>query len=104
MPFGLSEQDIDTLRHVLRRFPEIYSAIVFGSRAKGNARPGADIDLALKGDTITDQTVLRLINALEELPLPYFFDVVAYQNIQNQDLISHIERVGNTLYSRDESF
>ena len=103
MGFDLPEPDVDLLRRLLRGFPEIDTAIVFGSRAKGNARPGADIDLALKGSEVTDQTVLNLVNALEELPLPYFFDVVAYQDIQNQDLVSHINRVGQVLYRRGET-
>ena len=103
MAFGLSESDIDTLCRVLREFPEIDTAVVFGSRAKGNARPGADIDMALTGADVTDQTILQVVTALEEQPLPYFFDVVAYQAIRNKDLINHIERVGSILYRREGS-
>lgn len=103
MAIDLSEPDIATLRRVLREFPEIDTVVVFGSRAKGNARPGADVDLALTGTDVTDQTVLQVVNALEEQPLPYFFDVVAYQAIQNKDLVKHIDRVGSVLYRRENS-
>ena len=100
MPFGLSQRDIELLRQTLSALPEVEEAIVFGSRAKGNAEPGADIDIALKGESVTEKTVLTLVTALEELPLPYFYDIVAYRNIQNQDLIEHIDRVGGVLYER----
>lgn len=72
--------------------------MLFGSRAKGNAQPGSDIDLALKGPAVTEQTVLRLRVALDDLPLPFFFDVVHYETLQNPDLIDHIDRVGRVIY------
>ncbi len=100
MPFGLSQRDVDLIRQTLSKLSEVQKAIVFGSRAKGNAEPGADIDIALKGESVTEKTVLTLVTAQEELPLPYFYDIVAYHNIQNQDLIEHIDRVEGVLYER----
>ena len=32
---------------VFSRYPEIETVFVYGSRTKGNFRPGSDIDLAL---------------------------------------------------------
>ena len=100
MRFGLSQQDIERLQGTLASIPEIETAIVFGSRAKGDAERGSDIDLALQGKDVSEKTVLTLLNALEELPLPYFYDVVVYHDIQNQALIEHINRVGGILYQR----
>ena len=56
--------------------------VLFGSRAKGTALRGSDVDLALKGKLVTDRTVRRLANALEESALPYFFDIAIYQRNQ----------------------
>ena len=35
----------------------------------------------------------------EELPLPYFFDVLHYEEIGNENLTGHIDRVGKIVYS-----
>ena len=88
MKFGLTEQDILQIAGALARVPQIEEAVIFGSRAKGNCRDGSDIDLAIKGDGITDSIVSHVKDWLEEeLPLPYFFDVVDYGGIQNQNLL-----------------
>lgn len=100
MTFGLKQRDIDCLHKAFGQLPEIEQVLIFGSRAKGNARPGSDIDLAIKGRAVTDQTILRLRGVLEELPLPYFIDVIDYQTIDNADLLDHIGRVGEVLYQR----
>lgn len=85
---------------VFGQFQEIEQVLIFGSRAKGNCRPGSDIDLALKGDNVTEQTVLRLRGMLDDVPLPYFFDVVNYRSIKNTDMVQHIDRIGEVLYQR----
>ena len=41
----------NTLHKVLRSFPEVEAAFVFGSVAEGRAREGSDIDLALVRQT-----------------------------------------------------
>ncbi len=87
----------------LGQFPEIEQTVLFGSRAQGNAQAGSDVDLALKGPSVTEQTVLRLQAILDDLPLPYFFDVVHYEEIQNENLIDHIDRVGRIIYPVESS-
>ncbi len=97
--YGLLQQDLDTLYDALRRFPNIEQAILFGSRAKGNFRPGSDVDIALKGKDLS-QTVLQLSTYLnQETLLPYQFDIIDYTSIDNQDLIEHIDRVGIVLFN-----
>ena len=54
MDFGLTETMIKKIGWHLRHFPQVETAILFGSRGKGNFREDSDIDLALKGDGITD--------------------------------------------------
>ena len=106
MNFGLEKRDIDNIHKALRQTPEVEQALVFGSRAKGNPKTGSDVDLALKGRNITPQTLTTLRNLLdEELPLPYFFDILHYENIESKKLIDHINRVGLLLYdkSRDRA-
>jgi predicted nucleotidyltransferase len=98
--FGLKQRDMDYFHQAFRQLPEIEQVVIFGSRAKGNSKSGSDIDLALKGSSVTDDTVMRLRTLLEELPLPYFFDILDYAAIQNKDIRDHIDRVGEVLYQK----
>jgi type I restriction enzyme S subunit len=74
-------------------------ALVFGSRAKGNYKEGSDIDLALKG-YITAKDLLDLHGKLEALNLPYSFDLVNYNTINEPALKEHVDRAGVEMYSR----
>ncbi len=94
---GLSERDIELINSVFRRHPQIKRAALFGSRAKGSHRPGSDVDLALYGG-IDHHGAEEVAGELEELPLPYHFDVVAFDSIKLDSLREHIERVGVTIY------
>ena len=60
---------------------------------------GSDIDIAIKGKAITQDTVLKLSAILnQESPIPYFIDVVHYEDIISKDLVKHIDRVGKILH------
>lgn len=84
---GLSDAELETLRTVFARFPQIEEVILFGSRAHGTHRPSSDIDLAIKGKDITLDTLTKLRYILEgDTNLPYFFDVVIYERIENVEL------------------
>jgi predicted nucleotidyltransferase len=74
-------------------------AQVFGSRAKGNYRHNSDIDICLFG-AIDCMEARRIGEELDELPMPYKFDVVSYNNIESPDLREHIERVGIDVFAR----
>lgn len=89
----LNEQEWDLIRSVLLAHPELTEVKLFGSRAKGTAKPNSDIDLALFGaiDAIQAQSIQA---ELEELPLAYKFDVQHYGSIQHEALREHIDRVG----------
>ncbi|MCW5211581.1 nucleotidyltransferase domain-containing protein [Desulfobulbus sp. TB] len=100
MKCGLSRKNISNIRKVLGKFEEVKEAVLYGSRAKGNYKPGSDIDIALKGEKLN----LRLLNKidldLDELFLPYTFDISIYDQINNKDLVAHIQRVGKILYKK----
>lgn len=91
--YGLSEANGQRILGVLSLFGEVHEAILFGSRAKGNYKPGSDIDLAVKG-VVSKDVLSRLLTAFEETVLSYFVDVVVYDNIKNEALREHIDRVG----------
>ena len=103
MENGLNQRDLDNITTAVKKFPDIEQAIIFGSRAKGNHKKGSDVDLAIKGKNISEETVKRLSGELnEEMPLPYFFDVVHFDKISNSGLADHISRVGEVIFERDK--
>ncbi len=94
---GLAQTDLELIRGVLRRHPNVTAAFLFGSRAKGTAIASSDIDLALEG--ITDPLQAEgIASELDELPLPYHFDVLALSAVSSAQLRGHIERVGIRVY------
>ena len=98
--FGLKEITITAIQSVFKKYPEIEQALLYGSRAKGVYKPGSDIDLTLKGESI-DLSVMNQIGlTLDDLLLPYTFDLSVYSHIRNKDLLEHIDRVGIELYRR----
>ena len=93
----LTETELERIRSVLRRHRSVTGGLLFGSRAKGTAAPSSDIDLALIG--ISDPLVAESIRSeLDELPLPYKFDVKAFDSLPAGALREHIERVGVKIF------
>ncbi|WP_227762237.1 nucleotidyltransferase family protein [Zhaonella formicivorans] len=101
MSFGLTKEDMVFIVSAIGQFNEIKKAVIFGSRAKGNYKPGSDVDIAIFGDGITFDTLSRLHAILEEeSPMPYFFDIVDYSHLTHTELKEHIERVGKIIFER----
>ncbi|MFC5284540.1 nucleotidyltransferase domain-containing protein [Pedobacter alpinus] len=97
---GLDVSDINRIKDVFFHYPEVEKVILYGSRAKGNYKPASDIDLTLIGDGI-DLTLLQSIEfELDDLLLPYKFDVSIYKKISNNKLLEHIDRIGLDFFSR----
>jgi predicted nucleotidyltransferase len=97
---GLSGKTVEAIHHVLARFPDVERAVLFGSRAKGNFKPGSDIDLALSGPKLKQEMVNRIDEELDELPLPYRFSLALYHEITDAEVLAHIGRVGIVFYER----
>lgn len=95
---GLSDKDVESVRQTLRLFPKIRETILYGSRAKGSYRPGSDIDLTLKGNELSYQDLLNIELALDDPILPYKIDLSLHHQLDNPQLIDHIERVGKSFY------
>lgn len=103
MNIGLRESDIQYIKEVLRTYPEIEYAWIFGSRAKGNYKPGSDIDLAIDGENVNFTILATLHAELEgESPMPYMFDIVDFRHTTNKELKEHIERRGILIYKKDK--
>ena len=97
---GLNAEDLQKIIERFEQMPWLEEVLLFGSRAKGSAHEGSDIDLAIKGRGLTLVHYHELAEALEQLWLPYKFDIVIYDTIDEPALIEHIRRVGIRLYSK----
>ena len=81
------------IKKFLSHYPQIKEVKIFGSRAKGNYKPSSDIDLALFGN-IDDKLLRHIASELDELPTPYQFDVLNYNDIDNENLKNNIDKFG----------
>ncbi len=75
MRFGLKEATIKQINQVFFIYPQVKSAIIYGSRAKGNYRTGLDIDLTLIGEELTLHLLHKIELDLDDLLLPYTIDL-----------------------------
>jgi len=98
MKFGLKEKVIKQINSVFLKFPQVEQVVIYGSRAKGNYKKSSDIDLTLKGIDINLSLMHTIELEIDDLLLPYTFDISIFKQISNPDLIEHINRVGLEFY------
>lgn len=101
MQFGLPDEVLPKLLAVLSGNRKIRRITLYGSRAMGKSRDGSDIDLCLDGDSLSLKELAELDAGIDDLLLPWKVDITVRQQIDNPDLIAHIERVGVRLYPVD---
>ena len=95
----MSDRTIADLQGIFREQKNIREVLIFGSRAKGNYRPGSDIDLALVGDGITLRQRNEILNHIDDLGILYKIDLLDYNKIAGTPIGEHIDRVGQVFYS-----
>ena len=92
----LDPRDAAEIECLLRPYLDRLGArlILFGSRARGDARPGSDIDLAIQAEAPTPDWLLAEIREqLAESQLPWEVDVVDYRRAP-PELQQAIDREG----------
>ena len=100
MSFGLPEKTIILLREFFSKYSEIEKVKIYGSRALGNYEPGSDIDFAVySGRDLTG----RLLTELDELPVPYLFDVTDYNTLEHLALKKHIDDFAKIFYEKSNN-
>lgn len=101
--FEISEKSYKALKDAFRKYPQVEEVVIFGSRAKGTAKKGSDIDLAIKGRECDESLALDIKAYFNhELPIPYMVDVINYSSLKQPDLKEHIDRVGIIFFSKNE--
>ena len=97
---GLSAGTLEQICSTLARFPQVAQGVLYGSRAKGNFKPGSDIDLTLRGEGLTLSLLGDIDAALDDLLLPYEIDLSIYDQLGHAELVAHIDRVGRVIYQK----
>lgn len=98
MKFGLNDSVIEEFCSVFKRYKNIKTILIFGSRAKGNYREGSDIDLAAVGEGVTVAQLLTILTDIDDLELLYTVDLLDYQKVQGTPIGDHINRIGQVFY------
>ena len=87
MKFGLNEKVIEDIVNNLKKYEEVESAKIFGSRARGDNRKASDIDIALFGDYLTSSINTKIFFEIDDLYLPYKIDLINFNSISSDDTI-----------------
>ncbi len=98
MNTGLTSKEQREIQDVFSRYHDIEKVLIYGSRAMGNYKPSSDIDLTLIGENITLDLLFKIEMDLDNLLLPYKFDISVYHRISDPDFLEHIDRVGVPFY------
>ena len=101
MKFGLKPYIIAKIQSVFLSYKQVEKVVLYGSRAKGNFTNGSDIDLTCYGKNLNLSIIHKIENDIDDLLLPYSFDISIFHHISNNNLIEHIERVGVVFYQAD---
>lgn len=98
--FGLNERQTKIITDILAKYPEVETAIIYASWAKGYYREGSDVDLTFKGEQLTYDIVKKIWGDLDDSSSPYLFDLSIYHQLSNPNFVEHIDRVGQIFYQR----
>ena len=100
MRYGIKEEQWDMLSTIFAKNPKIEKVLLYGSRAKGTYKPFSDVDITLVGDDLSTTDLADTMNAIDDLLLPYMFDISLYHKLKSPELLDHISRKGIVIYNR----
>ncbi len=95
---GLSHHIQQMLCSICQKNNRIEKMILFGSRATETNRYNSDIDLALYGSELSYSDLTKFTRALDDLWLPYKYDVLILNNKTDEPLRIEIEQYGKVIY------
>lgn len=99
--FGLEEKIVENIIKILRKYEEVESAKIFGSRARGDYREASDIDIVLFGANLTFAINTKIFYEIEELYLPYKIDLINFNSLGEENtIIQNILKEGVEFYAK----
>lgn len=100
MLYGIENNELEKIISVIAKNDRVEKAVLYGSRAKGTFRTFSDVDITLIGNGLQRYDLNSIILAMDDLLLPYEFDISLFSTLKNGDLIDHINRVGVVIFQR----
>lgn len=100
MPYGLNDYVIEKIKKILSDSPAVAKAVLYGSRARGDHKPGSDLDLTLFGERLTTEELAKIANQLDDLLLPYTLDLSLFHLLEHGKLRQKILQEGVIFYQR----
>ena len=94
---GLPPADSAAVLKLLKQQQGVEQVLLYGSRAMGRNHSGSDVDLCLVASSLKLEDVLVLGAHLDDLLLPWCFDLQLQHRIDHPGLLEHIQRVGVAL-------
>lgn len=90
---------LPALRDAIASFPEVERVLLFGSRAKGDAGPRSDIDIAVSCPTADARTWLDICRLAEDAETLLKIDFVRLEEA-SPEFRQRIVNEGKVLYER----
>ena len=102
MAFGLEDSTIENIKKILKKYNEVDSARIFGSRARGDYKKSSDIDIALFGENVTNSINTNIFYEIDELYLPYKIDLINFNTLETEpNLKENILEQGIEFYKKE---
>ncbi len=89
---GISAKHMDMIQQILKSFPEVSRAWIYGSRARGTWTSRSDVDIAVSGAELSFRQFLALCNAFQDSYLPWLIDVLHIETTEEPNILAEIER------------
>ncbi|CAN5318100.1 hypothetical protein BH10PSE19_BH10PSE19_22580 [soil metagenome] len=96
--FGLAQSLYDNMVKIFKRYDKIDKVLLFGSRAKGTAKPYSDFDLAILAPEMSGKEFALLWSEINDLPIIFKLDVVHWNRLNNRKFKEKILNEGKNFY------
>ena len=90
--FGLENELVKIIRDIVKKYPN-NKFVIFGSRARGDFKYNSDIDIAVLG-SYDEKTEFNIRNDFDLIVTYYTFDIVFYENINEEKFKESIDKEG----------
>ncbi|GMB09190.1 hypothetical protein EDD69_1231 [Thermolongibacillus altinsuensis] len=97
---GISKRWIGELQTYCSTNDKIEKVVLFGSRARGDYQKTSDIDLVIwtKNASHSEQNLME--HAIQQMPTPFKIDVLFFDRLTKEKLISNILKEGIVIYEK----
>ena len=90
--FGLENELVKIIRDIVKKYPN-NKFVIFGSRARGDFKYNSDIDIVILG-SYDEKTEFNIRNDFDLIVTYYTFDIVFYENINEEKFKESIDKEG----------